>query len=185
MRIQAFAVFAGFLIGLAGCAGPRTTWQDFRMPGADVAISMPGEPKLSVDSTEKDGTKSRQYLVDQGSIAYGLHYTIIPAVKKGQKEASLDAVLDGSRDGVVRGVDGAKLRNERRFALGDCRATELILDVAERKDSPAYVMKLRLYVRRDQGHRIVLYQALVVGPKGYDANANVARFLDSFHFVTG
>lgn len=184
MRTPVLALLAGLFLGLTSCAGTKNAWQDFRMPGADFAVSMPGQPKVSEDSTEKDGTVSRGYLVDDGTIGYAVHYSVFPAAKKGRKEAPVDALLDEARDDMVRSMN-AKLHNERRFAFGESRATELILDVPESKDNPAEVIKVRLYLRRDQGHRTLLYQTIVFGPQGYDANANVTRFLDSFHFVTG
>ncbi len=184
MRIRAFVLFAGLLIGVAGCGGNKAAWQDFRMPNADFAVTMPGQPTLSQDETEKDGTVSRQYLLDQGTVVYSVHYTVFPATKKGMKVAVLDAMLDGGRDELVRSMK-ATLRNERRFAIGESRATELLFDLPEAKGEPAHMLKMRLYVRRDQAHRVLLYQTFAIGPQGYDASADVTRFLDSFHFVTG
>ena len=184
MRIQAFAVFAGLLIGVAGCGSTNTAWQDFRVPDTDVAVAMPGQPALFKDVTEKDGTVTRGYIFGQGSIVYSVAYNVFPAAKKGKNEPTFDSMLDRGRDDLVRAMN-AKLRNERRFAFSESRATELILDLPEAKGEPARMLEVRLYVRRDQTHRVLLYQTLVLGPPGYDANANVTRFLDSFHFVAG
>ena len=183
MKTPVLVLLAGLLLGFTSCAGTTAAWQDFRMPNGDFAVSMPGQPKVSEDSTEKDGTISRGYLVDQGRVAYAIHYSIFPP-SKSKKPPSPDQLLDSVRDQLVPSMQ-AKLRSERRFALAESRATELILDVPETKEKEASVIKLRIYVRRDQTRRAVLYQSLVVGPAGYDANPNVARFLDSFHFVTG
>jgi len=184
MRIPAFVVFAGLLIGVAGCTSPKTTWQDFRVPDMDVAVAMPGQPALFKDVTEKDGTVTRGYILEQGSIVYSVTYSVFPAAKKGKKEAAFDSMLDSGRDELVRAMN-AKLHNERRFAFGESRATELILDLPEAKGEPAHMLEVRLYLRRDETRRVLLYQTLVFGPQGYDANANVTRFLDSFHFVAG
>ncbi len=184
MRLPAFVLFAGLLLGAAGCGGRETAWHDFRVPNTDFAVAMPGQPVLAKDETEKDGTVSRGYMLDQGTVAYSVHYTVFPAAKKGRKEATLDAMLDGGRDELVRSMKGT-LRNERRFAFGEGRATELLLDLPPGTGEPAHMLKVRLYLRRDHARHVVLYQTLVVGPQGYDANANVTRFLDSFHFVTG
>ncbi len=184
MRIPTFALIAGLLLGVAGCGGRDTAaWQDFRVPNTDFAVAMPGQPALAKDETAKDGTVSRGYMLDQGTVVYSVHYTVFPAVKKGKKEAAFDAMLDGGRDELVRSMK-ATLRNERRFAFGDGRATELLLDLPP-DAGEAHMLKVRLYLRRDEARHVVLYQTLVVGPQGYDANANVTRFLDSFHFVTG
>lgn len=183
MKTPVLVLLAGLLLGFTSCAGNKTAWQDFRMPDADFAVSMPGQPKLSKDATEKDGTISRGYMVDQGRVAYAVYYSVFPPSKT-KKPPSPDQLLDSVRDELVPSMK-SKLRGERRFALGETRATELILDVPESKAEEASVIKVRIYVRRDQTRRAVLYQSLVVGPAGYDANPSVARFLDSFHFVTG
>jgi hypothetical protein len=185
MRIPAFVLFAGFLIGLTACAGPKVVaWQDFRIPDTDFGVSMPGQPRLDKDQVEKDGTVFRGYLLEQGRAAYSVSYSLFPATKKGRKEATLDVMLDGGRDELVHAMK-ATLRNERRFAFGESRATELSLDLPQDNGGAAQMMKVRIYLRRDRAHRVALYQTLVVGPKEYDADANVTRFLDSFHFVSG
>lgn len=185
MRKESLARLAGLmlLLGLAACAGRE--WPEFRMPGGDFAVSAPAKPELAKDVTEKDGGIWRIYHVDQGRVAYSIDYSVSAPVKKAAaKSASLDARLDVVRDAVVRAMK-AKVRDERRFSLGETRATELILDVPESKDEEAYTIKARFYIRHDQTGRDVWYKTMVVGPAGYDANPNVARFLDSFHFVTG
>jgi hypothetical protein len=184
MRLAACAGFAGLLLlGLVACAGRE--WTEFRMPGGDFAVSAPTKPALAKDETEKDGGIWRIYQVDQGSVAYTIDYSVsAPAKKAGAKAGSLDARLDVVRDAVVREMK-AKLRNERRFTMGESRATELIFDIPATKEEAAYTIKARFYLRRDQTGRDLWYKTMVVGPAGYDANPNVARFLDSFHFVTG
>src|SRR5216684_2888761 len=173
MKKPVVILLAGLLLGLTSCAGTKAAWHDFRMPNADFSVSMPGEPKLSKDTTDKDGTISRAYMVDQGRVAYGIYYSVFPP-SNSKKPPSPDQLLDRVRDELVPSMK-AKLRSERRFALGQSRATELILDVPESKEEEATVIKARFYVRRDQTRRAVLYQNLVVGPAGYDANPNVAR----------
>jgi hypothetical protein len=187
MRINLLAHFAGLcLLGLAACAGHGDAgrgdqWSEFRTPGADFAMSVPSNPDVYKDVMEKDGGVWRVYTIDQGDVAYSIDYYISGA---GRKATSADARLDALRDGIARAMNG-KVRNERRFELADTRATELIFDVAKTKDKDAYMIKARFYVRRDLAGHDISYKIWVVGPPGYDANPNAARFLDSFRFVTG
>jgi hypothetical protein len=177
MRIAARARLVGLLLlGLAACAAGRD-WPEFRMPGGDFAVSVPGKPEVYKDVIEKDGGVWRVYDVDQGSVDYSIDYYVSGT---GRKAGSLDGRLDALRDAVVRSVKG-KLRNERRFSLGETRAAEMIIDVPEKDQS----IKARFYVRHDQAGRDISYKTWVVGPPGYDANPNTARFLDSFHFIGG
>ncbi|HKW54645.1 MAG TPA: hypothetical protein VJO12_13210 [Stellaceae bacterium] len=163
------------------CAGHSNDWSEFRTPGADFVMSVPSKPDVYKDVIEKDGGVWRVYTVDQGGVAYSIDYYMSGV---GRKAASLDARLDALRDGIARAMNG-KLRNERRFSLGENRAAEVVIDVPETKDKEAYMIKARFYVRRDQAGRDISYKSWVVGLPGYDANPNAARFLDSFHFVAG
>lgn len=187
MRINLLARFAGLcLLGLAACVGHGDAargdqWSEFRTPGADFIVSVPSKPEVYKDVIEKDGGVWRVYTVDQGDVAYSIDYYTSGA---GRKDTSPDARLDALRDGIARAMKG-KLRNERRFALADTRAAEIVIDVPEAKDKDAYMIKARFYVRRDQAGRDISYKIWVVGPPGYDADPNAARFLDSFRFVTG
>ena len=182
MRRNLLARLAGlcFLV-LAACTGRGDQWSEFRTPGADFVISVPSKPEVYKDVVEKDGGVWRVYTIDQGDVAYSIDYYISGA---GRKATSPDARLDALRDGIARAMKG-KLRNERRFALADTQATELVIDVPKAKDKEAYMIKARFYVRRDLAGHDISYKSWVVGPPGYDANPNAARFLDSFRFVTG
>jgi hypothetical protein len=186
MRINVLAGVAGLcLLALAACggngAGGNNGWSEFRTPGADFAMSVPSKPEVYKDVMEKDGGVWRVYTIDQGDVAYSIDYFISGA---GRKDTAPDARLDALRDAIARAMNG-KLRNERRFALADTRAAEIVIDVPKAKDKDAYMIKARFYVRRDLAGHDISYKIWVVGPPDYDANSNAARFLDSFHFVTG
>jgi len=186
MRTSLLAGFAGLcLLGLAACGGNgvggNSGWSEFRTPGADFAVSVPSKPEIYKDMMEKDGGVWRVYTIDQGDVAYSIDYYISGA---GRKETSPDARLAALRDAIARAMNGT-LRNERRFALADARGAEIVIDVPKAKDKDAYMIKARFYVRRDLEGRDISYKIWMVGPPGYDANPNAARFLDSFHFVDG
>ena len=181
MRLNVLARFAGLsLLALAACGG-NDGWSEFRTPGTDFVMSVPSKPEVYKDVVERDGGVWRVYTVDQGDVAYSIDYYMSGM---GRTATSLDARLDALRDGIARAMKG-KLRAERRFSLGDNRATEVVIDVPEATDKDAYMIKARFYVRRDQAGRDISYKTWVVGPPGYDANPNAVRFLDSFHFVAG
>lgn len=177
------------LLGVAACA-PATTaskaWPEFRMPGADFAVSMPATPEAGRDTTAKDGSVSRVYYVDEGTIAYTVAYaTSKPEAKT---VAAREGWLDNMRNELVTKMS-AKLRNERRFSLGDSRGMELLLDVPKSGEKGAYTLRGRFYVkqaRTGKDLKDMLYQTLVViGDPGHEADASVAKFLDSFRFVQG
>jgi hypothetical protein len=191
MRITGLARLAAatMLLSLAACAGATTAsnkqWPEFRMPGADFAVSMPEQPQPSKNVTAKDGSVSRTFHVDEGTIVYMVSYSA--SASKSKKPLPLDAWLDSVRNEIVTKMNGT-LRAEHRLALGDVRGIELLVDVPRVGDKDAYVIKGRFYVRHvGAGKELkdILYQTIVVGDPGGEADASVARFLDSFHFVEG
>jgi hypothetical protein len=177
---------AAMLLGLAACSPSTATteqssWQEFRVPGADFAVSLPETPQPGRDVTAKDGSVSRAYAIDAGTLAYMVGYSTSPA-----KDVPVDRWLDAMRDTLPTRMGGT-LRDERRFSLGDSRGMEYVVDVPRQGGAAAYTITGRVYVRHvgsGKGATDVLYQTLVTGHPGGDA-ASVTRFLDSFHFVGG
>jgi hypothetical protein len=187
MKIRRWASAAAALL-LAACA-PATTsankaWPEFRVPGADFAVLLPEMPVASKDDAAKDGSVSRTYHVDNGTIVYFVAYAVTPATKK---PAPLDGWLDNIRHELVDKMKG-KLRDERRLAMGDARGMELALDIPKDDAPGTYALRGRYYVKHagsGKERKDILYQTFVIGEPGHEADATVVRFLDSFHFVAG
>ena len=184
MRLTSWSRLAAavLLLGLAACAGDRTAaatgdpWQDFRVPGGDFAVSLPEAPKPGRDTTAKDGSVNRSYYVEESRCVYMVGYS-----SSRPKAESLDDWLDGTRDALSKRIGGT-LRGERRFTLGDSRAVEFVVDVAQGGSSGGYTIKGRIYVKHGPD-KDLLYQTLVTGKRGIDKAAETTRFLDSFRFV--
>jgi hypothetical protein len=161
----------------------EAAWPEFRVPGADFAMSLPKMPVLAKDSTADDGYVSRTYQASRDKLVYVIAYTSsAPTV---EDAVPLDGWLDSVRDGIVTRMD-AKPRDERRFTFGDARGMDLVLDVPESDDGDAYTIRGRFYVRHagaGEPARDMLYQTLVAGDPGRETDASVARFLDSFRFI--
>src|SRR5260370_20087764 len=67
MRITCTWIAALALLGVTACAPATTTtksWPEFRVSGADFAVSLPGTPEIRPDTTAKDGSVSRSYNFD-------------------------------------------------------------------------------------------------------------------------
>jgi hypothetical protein len=174
---------AALLLGLTGCAGSGTaavtgdSWQDFRPPGGDFAVSLPEAPKPGRDTTAKDGSVNKSYYVEESRCVYMVGYS--SSVARG---ASLNSWLDATRDTLAAKL-GGKLHGERRFALGDSSAVEFVLDVPRSSATDGYTIKGRIYVRHVAGGKNMLYQTLVTGKPGIDKAVETTRFLDSFRFA--
>jgi hypothetical protein len=190
MRINGLARLgtAAALLGLAACAGKAAdnkAWQDFHMPGADFAVSVPGAPQADKDVTAKDGNVERSSHVELGTAAYMIGYTTYAGDAK--KPMPLDGWLDDLRKAFASKMK-AKLRTERRLSLGDTRAMEFVFEVPRSDGDGPYTMRGRFYVRHvgsGKDMKDVLYQTFVVDNPGHEMDASVTRFIESFHFVGG
>ena len=197
MRLGQWARAAALLLGVAACApaepparvaavapvvAAEAPWPEFRVPGADFAVSLPKIPVLAKDTATGDGDVSRTYQASRDKLVYLIAYTSsAPTV---EEAVPLDGWLDSVRDGIVARMD-AKPRDERRFTLGDARGMDVVLDVPESDDGAPYTIRGRFYVRHagTGEHADMLYQTLVAGDTGRETDAAVARFLDSFRFI--
>ena len=174
-------------LGLAACAGlgGEQPWQEFRMFGADFAVSLPGQPEVNEDITEKDGNVRRNYGIDAGAVTYTVAYRT--ETIRAHRAMPLDRLLDGASRELAARMKGT-LHDERRFALGDTQGLEFALDVPASDKKPAHTINGRIYVKHTGAGRHmkdVLYETLVSGNSGRVDAASVTRFLDSFHFIQG
>ena len=185
MRLSRWNRLAAALLlaAVTACASGSNTaatgggsWQEFRVPGGDFAVSLPEAPKPGRDTTSKDGSVNRSYYVEESRCVYMVGYSS----SRSRKE-SLDSWLDSTRDALSRRL-GGELRSERRFALDDSRAVEFVVEVPQSPSNDGYVVKGRIYVKH-ASDKDVLYQMLVTGRRGIDKAAETTRFLDSFRFV--
>ena len=174
-------------LGLAACAGlgGEKPWQEFRMFGADFAVSMPGQPEVNEDVTEKDGNVRRNYGVEAGATSYTVVYRT--ETVRAHRAMPLDRLLDSASKELAAHMRGT-LHDERRFALDDTEGLEFALDVPAGDKTPAHTINGRIYVKHSGAGRHmkdVLYETLVTGNSGRVDAASVTRFLDSFHFIQG
>jgi hypothetical protein len=178
---------AALALGLAACAGMggEKPWQEFRMFGADFAVSMPGQPEVNEDVTEKDGNVRRNYGIDAGQMTYIVAYRT--ETVHARKPMPLAHLLDGASNELASRMNGT-LHDERRFALDDTEGLEFMLDIPASDKKAAHTVNGRIYVKHTgAGHHMkdVLYETLVSGNPGRADAASATRFLDSFHFIEG
>ena len=174
-------------LGLAACAGMggEKPWQEFRMFGADFAVSMPDQPQVNEDITEKDGNVRRNYGIDAGRMTYTVAYRT--ETVHARKPMPLAHLLDSASQELASRLQGT-LHDERRFALDDTEALEFALDVPASDKQAAHTVSGRIYVKHSGAGRHmkeVLYETLVTSSSGRADAAAVTRFLDSFHFIEG
>jgi hypothetical protein len=174
-------------LGLAACAGMggEEPWQEFRMFGADFAVSMPGQPEVNEDVTEKDGNVRRNYGVDAGQMTYTVAYRT--ETVHARRPVPLAHLLDSASKELAARMRGT-LHDEHHLALDDTEGLDFAIDVPASDKKPAHTVKGRIYVKRAGAGRHmkdVLYETLVTSTSGRANAASATRFLDSFHFIEG
>jgi hypothetical protein len=191
MRMMGWArpVAAALVLGLTACAGlgiaEDKPWQEFRMFGADFAVSMPAQPEVNEDITEKDGNVRRNYGIEAGAMTYTVAYRT--ETVHGRKAMPLDHLLGSASKELASRMKGT-LHDERRFSFDDTEGLEFVLDVPASDNKAAHTVNGRIYVKHVGAGRHmkdVLYETLVTGTPGRVQGASVTRFLDSFHFIEG
>jgi serine/threonine protein kinase len=106
--------------------GPFADWKTVAPRGSNFSVSMPGTPKESkVMQPTKDGeVEMWQYQLNAGNILYAACYFDIAGRLLQPKQ--IDEVFDGSRDGIVKNVNG-KLHEYKKITLDDRPGRELVV----------------------------------------------------------
>ena len=163
------------LLWLGIAASAQDIWRDVRIPDADFAVTMPGQPHIVSSSTDPSGTTFRQYVLERTPVTFSVSFLVFPQGTVAR--ASADKVIDVARDTLIREY-GAKIRSEKSLALAGGTAREATLDLPETAGQAGGVAKLRVYVLGDRQ-----YTLLVLTSPGFEEGPGIARFLDSFRIV--
>jgi hypothetical protein len=170
-------------LGFAVPAAATEAWQEFNLPGTDVAVSTPGKPMVTEDSVDRDGVTAKTAQLKIGDVQYSLTHTVYPRGYVARGTAVID-LLNHARNSLAAAVSG-RVADERRFAVGDVQASEFVISVpASAAEPKAQSAKVRLYVRVD-GAIVVVDQCVALGPSGWDRDPDARHFLESIRFAGG
>ena len=178
------AALCGFLMCL-GVALPAVAatepWQDFKLPGTDFVVSTPGKPAVTEDDVDRDGVVAKIAQLKLGDVEYSVTHTVYPRGYVSRGTAVID-LLNSARDSLAASVSG-RAGNERRFTVGDARASEFVIAVPPSAGDPKpQSAKVRLYVRV-AGATVTVDQCVALGPSGSETHPDAQRFLDSIRFA--
>ncbi|HKX07579.1 MAG TPA: hypothetical protein VJN67_05270 [Stellaceae bacterium] len=177
------AALLGLLISVAVAVPAATAteaWQEFSLPGTDVAVSTPGKPTVTEDGVDRDGVRAKTAQLKIGEVQYSVTHTVYPRGYVARGTAVID-LLNRARDSLAAEVSG-RVADERRFAIGDVQASEFVITVPPSTAEPkAQSAKVRLYVRVE-GATVVVDQCVALGPSRWDRDPDARRFLESVRF---
>ena len=169
-------------LGVAVPAAAATeAWQEFNLPGTDVAVSTPGKPTVTENGVDRDGVRAETAQLKIGQVQYSVTHTVYPRGYVARGTAVLD-LLNRARNSLAAEVSG-QVADERRFIIGDVQASEFVITVPPSATEPkSQSAKVRLYVRVE-GSTVVVDQCVALGPSGWDRDPDARRFLDSVRFA--
>jgi hypothetical protein len=175
-RMGLHGIVASLVLLLLGIsASAQDIWRDFRVPDADFAVTMPGEPHIVSSNADPSGATFRQYVLERTPVTFGVSYLVFPSGSVAR--ASAAKVIDVARDTLIKEY-GAKLRSEKTLAFAGGTAREVTLDLPDTGGQTNGVAKLRVYVLGDRQ-----YTLMVLTSPGFEEGPGIARFLDSFRIV--
>src|SRR5208282_3250364 len=116
------------LLWLGVAASAQDIWRDVRIPDADFAVTMPGEPHIVSHNTDPSGTTFRQYVFERTPVTFSVSYLVFPPGTVAR--ASSGKVIDVARDTLIKEY-GAKIRSEKALAFAGGTARETTLDLPE------------------------------------------------------
>ena len=177
------AALLGLLVslGVAFPAAAAEAWQEFNLPGTDVAVSTPGKLTVTEDGVDRDGVTAKTAQLKLGEVQYSVTHTVYPRGYVARGTAVID-LLNRARNSLAAAVSG-RVADERRFAVEDAQAAEFVIAVPPSAAEPkAQSAKVRLYVRVE-GAAVIVDQCVALGPSGWDRDPDARRFLDSVRFA--
>ena len=159
-----WAMACGLLL-VSGCG--KAEFKEFASADGRFKVQMPGTPQEKTETVA--GATMKIYTLREKDGAYVVGFLDLP-IPSGESEAQLQARLDGSRDGAVRGVGGT-LTSESNITLsGKYPGREVQADIPSKKG----VLRARIYFVDQR-----LYQMIVTGTKPWATSADATKFLDS------
>jgi hypothetical protein len=158
----------------AGTAGAATavpnnsaTFKEFVSPEGKFRVILPGTP---MQKRQQFGPVSlTMYTLENRDGAYMAGFCDVP-IGANESEAMTQRRLDGAREGAVRNVNGALIREARIRLHGRDPGREIEANLPHNRG----ILRARVYI---VGRR--MYQVMVVGTPAWAHSADANRFLDS------
>ncbi len=157
---------------LVGCAS-KPAWKEFRSEAGGYSVEMPGTPKeASQNQPTPVGDIAFNSATCEGS-GYGFTAAYSDFPEAVVKNARVQSLLEGARDGAVRNVNG-KLENSRSLEVEGFPAMELTFSIPDKK----LKAKQRIVLVHSRLYQVLAGQS----DSSYD-EAEIDRFLNSFKLL--
>jgi hypothetical protein len=141
----------------------KTEWHKASPKGSKIEIQFPGKVK------EEVGKSGSQFVLETmgGKAAYMLMTSPLPKKIDVTNKDDVKMILDGGRDGTVKGLKG-KLLSDKDIKIG--KYPGRAVDV----DTTLGLYRARIYLTDSK-----MIQVIALGPKEFAEGADVKKFMDS------
>ena len=149
-------------------AAVAQAWTEFRNDEGNYRIRMPGTPVLqtaAISVGNNETAPMTEAVVRTPAAAYQVSHVTYP--RRVSQAASADVLLDSFRNNMAA---GSSYRGEKKITLGRFPGREFVVIDAARRHTA-----VRLFWVRGR-----LYQLMVTGAAGIEAQPDTRTFLDSF-----
>ena len=168
------------LVLLAGCRPPGptavATWRTYTSAEGRFAVLLPGTPILKHYAADAGKGEPERFAVtatNERDDAFRVDYQA-----KTRPDEEPGAILNRSRDGEVKYLAGAVLREARELTLDGFPGRQVVVDLPDPATPAGFTMVTRTFVvnRRIYWVRATVDRADRISPE-------VVRFLDSFRLL--
>jgi len=163
-KVVLLAAVCGLLL-VSGCE--KEEFKEFASGEGRFKVQMPGTPREETNFAA--GTSFKTYSIQEMNGAYAVAFADMP-IPSGERDAQIQARLDGARDGMVRNINATLTGSSFIRLNGKYPGREVRADLPGKKG----ILRARVYLvdRR-------LYQVMVVGTTSWANSPETTTFLDS------
>jgi hypothetical protein len=151
-------------------------WPTFNSPEGRFSVVMPTKPRVEVKDVDSAVGKLTLYSYSSSTAAVFLLVSFGDYPKEPADAAHKEDVLDGVRDGVLKGL-GAELLSEERITIGINPGRAFVAKKTDKDSELVFHWRVFLVGRR-------LYQLGVVMQKQNAETPDTTKFLKSFQLTS-
>jgi hypothetical protein len=185
-NLRVVPIIVLLLAPIASAFQETAPWRTFNSPEGKFSVLMPTEPKLAVQDVDSAVGKLTLYSYASSSKAAYLLAAYGDYPKEPSDGAQVELVLDGVVDGVLKGIGGEKISENKIVLRGRANSDAALIDYPGREftgkkiiEGSEVFFRWRIYL---VGRR--LYQLAAITDKADATSLDVPKFLTSFQLTS-
>jgi hypothetical protein len=185
-KLRVVPIIVLLLAPIASAFQETAPWRTFNSPEGKFSVLMPTGPKVEVQDVDSVVGKLTLYSYASSSKAAYLMVAYGDYPREPTDAANAEQVLDGVREGVLKGIGGEKISENKIVLTGRANSGAALIDYPGREftgrkihEGSEVVFSWRIYL---VGRR--LYQLAAITNKADATSPDVPKFLTSFQLTS-